>query len=110
MAQSVFSAGYLFAIPSGATPTPLVFGALQDVSVDFQFDNKQLLPASLATPLRSALTGDGPGLGGGGTHIHYHDHSGRLTADQIRANKGAFVKMLKQAHREFAFNSRFSPA
>src|SRR4051794_29514079 len=31
---------------------------------------------------------------------------GRLTPDQIRANKGAFVKMLREAHREFALKRR----
>lgn len=42
MVQSVFSAGYLFAIPSGANPTPMMFGAVQDTTVDFSFDLKQL--------------------------------------------------------------------
>lgn len=43
MAQSVFGAGYLAAVPSGVTtPTPSVFAALQDVSVDFSFDQKAL--------------------------------------------------------------------
>lgn len=42
MPQSVFGVGHLFAIPSGANPTPTKFGALQDVSVDFQFDLKML--------------------------------------------------------------------
>jgi hypothetical protein len=42
MVQSVFGAGFLFAIPSGANPTPVMFGAVQDTSVDFSFDLKQL--------------------------------------------------------------------
>jgi len=42
MPQSVFGVGYLFATPSGANPTPMRFGALQDVSVDFSFDTKAL--------------------------------------------------------------------
>jgi hypothetical protein len=42
----------------------------------------------------------------GAAAYHYHDHSGRLTPDQIRANKGAFVKMLREAHREFALRPR----
>jgi hypothetical protein len=42
MVQSLFSAGYLFAIPSGAAPTPVMFGAAQDIAVDFSFDLKQL--------------------------------------------------------------------
>lgn len=42
MAQSVFSTGNLFGIPSGANPTPVRFATLQDISVDFSFDLKQL--------------------------------------------------------------------
>ena len=42
MVQSVFGAGYLFGVPSGANPTPVMFGAVQDTSVDFSFDLKQL--------------------------------------------------------------------
>ncbi len=40
--QSVFGAGFLFAIPSGSPSTPVRFGALQSVSVDPSFDNKML--------------------------------------------------------------------
>ncbi|HWF78359.1 MAG TPA: hypothetical protein VN694_14420 [Caulobacteraceae bacterium] len=42
MAQSVFGVGFLFATPSGANPTPTRFGRLQDVGVDFSYDNKLL--------------------------------------------------------------------
>jgi hypothetical protein len=42
MAQSVFGVGFLFATPPGATPTPMRFGRLQDVSVDFSYDTKLL--------------------------------------------------------------------
>ncbi len=42
MVQSVFGAGFLFAIPPGANPTPVMFGAVQDTSVDFSFDLKPL--------------------------------------------------------------------
>lgn len=42
MPQSVFGTGNLFTIPTGANPTPNRVGALQDVSVDFSFDMKQL--------------------------------------------------------------------
>lgn len=42
MVQSVFGAGFLFGIPSGANTTPVMFGAVQDTSVDFSFDLKQL--------------------------------------------------------------------
>jgi hypothetical protein len=42
MAQSVFGVGFLFATPSGANPTPTRFGRLQDVAVDFSYDQKLL--------------------------------------------------------------------
>lgn len=42
MAQSIFGVGSLYAIPNTANPTPSKIGALQDVSVDFSFDIKQL--------------------------------------------------------------------
>jgi len=42
MAQSVFGVGFLFATPSGSNPTPTRFGRLQDVSVDFSYDQKLL--------------------------------------------------------------------
>lgn len=42
MGQFVFGAGNVLAIPSGAAQTPIAFGTLQDVSVDFSFTNKEL--------------------------------------------------------------------
>ncbi len=42
MVQSVFGSGFLFGIPSGANPTPIMFGAVQDTAVDFSFDLKPL--------------------------------------------------------------------
>ena len=42
MPQSVFGTGNLFAIPTGANPTPSRIAALQDVGVDFSFDLKPL--------------------------------------------------------------------
>src|ERR1700678_361897 len=42
MAQSVFGVGFLFATPPGSNPTPTRFGRLQDVSVDFSYDQKLL--------------------------------------------------------------------
>ena len=38
-----FGAGVLIGTPTGANPTPVQFGTLQDVSVDFSFTVKQLL-------------------------------------------------------------------
>jgi hypothetical protein len=46
MAQSVFGVGFLFATPQGATPTPVRFGRLQDVAVDFSYDLKPLYGSS----------------------------------------------------------------
>ena len=46
MPQSVFGVGFLFATPTGANATPMRFGALQDVSVDFSFDTKALYGSS----------------------------------------------------------------
>jgi hypothetical protein len=42
MAQYGFGSGSLFGIPSGSNPTPVQFGGLQDVSVDFNFTAKEL--------------------------------------------------------------------
>jgi hypothetical protein len=42
MAQYKFGTGNLYAIGTGANPTPIQFGALQDVSIDVQFSNKEL--------------------------------------------------------------------
>ncbi|HUO12096.1 MAG TPA: hypothetical protein VMU37_05005, partial [Caulobacteraceae bacterium] len=53
MAQSVFGVGFLFATPQGANPTPTRFGRLQDVGVDFSYDNK-LLYGSNQYPLEQA--------------------------------------------------------
>jgi hypothetical protein len=46
MPQSVFGVGFLFATPPGANATPLRFGALQDVTVDFSFETKALYGSS----------------------------------------------------------------
>lgn len=40
--QVSFGSGSLFAIPSGANPTPVQFGVLQDVAFDFNFSLKEL--------------------------------------------------------------------
>ena len=42
MSQYGFGSGSLFGIPSIANPTPVQFGGLQDVSVDFSFSAKEL--------------------------------------------------------------------
>jgi hypothetical protein len=43
MKSIAFAAGVLWATPSGANQTPVQFGVLQDVSVDFSFTTKQLM-------------------------------------------------------------------
>lgn len=47
--QNLFGSGFLYGVPTAdatgaaiANPSPVQFGVLQDVSVDFSFDNKQL--------------------------------------------------------------------
>lgn len=40
--QYGFGSGSMFLTPAGANPTPVKFGALQDVSVDFGFNVKEL--------------------------------------------------------------------
>ncbi|MGN6817797.1 MAG: hypothetical protein ACTHJR_03910 [Sphingomonas sp.] len=69
--------------------------------------NEMVLPAWAAQPLRSMLGGGAPASapvaandsGGGG--YHYHDHTARgLSEAQIIANRHAFAKAMKMAHRE----------
>ena len=40
--QAAFGSGSLFAIPDGTNPTPVQFGIIQDVTMDFSFDMKEL--------------------------------------------------------------------
>ena len=42
MTNSNFGVGLLFTVPTTANPTPVQFGALQDINIDFSFDEKQL--------------------------------------------------------------------
>ena len=49
MSQYLFGSGFMYGIPTAdasgaaiANPTPVQFGVLQDISVDFEFDNKLL--------------------------------------------------------------------
>lgn len=43
MPQFSFGSGFLYGIPSGANPTPVLFGTLQDVTLDISFTVKKLL-------------------------------------------------------------------
>jgi len=77
---------------------------------------EMVLPANLATPLRSMLTGGGlpatanmpSAIAGPGGDFHYHDHSGRLTDADIMAKRSIFAKAWRQAHREGAFTKFLS--
>jgi hypothetical protein len=40
--QVSFGSGSVYGIPSGANPTPIQFGVLQDISMDFNFSLKEL--------------------------------------------------------------------
>lgn len=40
--QVSFGSGSVFAVPSGANPTPVQFGVLQDIAMDFSFSLKEL--------------------------------------------------------------------
>ncbi len=42
MAQYAFGSGFLYGIKSGSNPTPVQFGALQDVNIDITFSIKEL--------------------------------------------------------------------
>jgi hypothetical protein len=43
MPQFSFGSGFLYGIPSGTNPTPVLFGTLQDVSLDISFTIKKLM-------------------------------------------------------------------
>jgi len=43
LSQYNFGAGNFFAVPTGATPTPVRCGVLQEVSIDFSASNKSLV-------------------------------------------------------------------
>jgi hypothetical protein len=42
MPQFSFGSGFLYGIPSGANPTPVLFGTLQEVTLDISFTTKKL--------------------------------------------------------------------
>lgn len=69
--------------------------------------SEMVLPAWAAQPLRSMLGGaansNAPVAANdaGGSGFHYHDHTARgLSEAQIIANRHAFAKAMKMAHRE----------
>ena len=43
MPQFSFGSGFLYGIPSGANPSPVLFGTLQDVSLDISYSIKKLM-------------------------------------------------------------------
>ena len=90
------------AIPSGA-------GGIWDVDggLTMLHEREMVLPAWAAQPLRSMLGGaaansNAPAAANDGSgSYHYHDHSARgLSESQIIANRNAFAKAMKMAHRE----------
>lgn len=42
MPQYSFGSGFLYGVPSGANPTPVLFGTLQEVTIDLSFTTKKL--------------------------------------------------------------------
>lgn len=42
MPQYSFGSGFLYGIPNGANPTPVLFGTLQEVTIDLSFTTKKL--------------------------------------------------------------------
>jgi hypothetical protein len=90
------------AIPSGA-------GGIWDVDggLTMLHEREMVLPAWAAQPLRSMLGGAAANsntpvaANDASSGYHYHDHSARgLTESQIIANRNAFAKAMKMAHRE----------
>lgn len=90
------------AIPSGA-------GGIWDVEggLTMLHEREMVLPAWAAQPLRSMLGGtaansNAPAAANDASGgYHYHDHSARgLSESQIIANRNAFAKAMKMAHRE----------
>jgi hypothetical protein len=89
-------------------------GEVQQDNAPFLLHRKEMvLPASIATPLRSMLQGGGAANlnasnaandgRGGDNHFHFHDHTGTMTPSKIMENRSAIAKAVKQAHREGAF-------
>lgn len=69
-------------------------------------EREMVLPARHADVIRAMA--DGGGAGGpaiGGHTIHYNDHSGRLSADEIRSNVKVIARELARLDRNF-----FKPA
>ncbi|HWU74413.1 MAG TPA: hypothetical protein VN137_13080, partial [Sphingomonas sp.] len=90
------------AIPSGA-------GGIWDVEggLTMLHEREMVLPAWAAQPLRSMLgstaaNSNAPAAANDASGgYHYHDHSARgLSESQIIANRNAFAKAMKMAHRE----------
>jgi hypothetical protein len=105
-AATAYSAAMSFistlAIPSGA-------GGIWDVDggLTMLHEREMVLPAWAAQPLRSMLGGAAANSNApvaandASSGYHYHDHSARgLTESQIIANRNAFAKAMKMAHRE----------
>lgn len=67
-------------------------------------DNRQLMSVlNNVEQARAANSNTPAAANDGDSHFHYHDHSGTMTPSQIMANRGAYAKAMKQAHREGHF-------
>lgn len=81
--SSISSAEGGYDIPGGVNPLTQLH------------EREMVLPAGLADNVRNATSV------GGGTVI-YNDHSGRLSAAELRRNAGVIVDIIKGKHRDFA--------
>lgn len=104
-AAAAFTAVSAFSAAGGAGDVPY------DNAPFLLHKNEMVLPASLANPFRSLLSGGGEALkspandsGGGGGDFHYHDHTERgVSPSMIIANRRAIAKAVQMAQREGHF-------
>ena len=86
LVKNVASAEGGYDIPAGTNPLTQLH------------EQEMVLPKQYANVIRDAASGEGK-LGGGGDTINYHDHSGRLTASDIRRNVGVIATELARLRR-----------
>lgn len=86
LVKNVASAEGGYDIPAGTNPLTQLH------------EQEMVLPKQYANVIRDAASGEGR-LGGGGDTINYHDHSGRLTASDIRRNVGVIATELARLRR-----------
>ncbi|MGY8811493.1 MAG: hypothetical protein ACKVK5_10705 [Pseudomonadales bacterium] len=86
LVKNVASAEGGYDIPAGTNPMTQLH------------EQEMVLPKQYANVIRQAADGGGS-LGGGGDSITYNDHSGRLTASDIRRNVGVIATELARLRR-----------